>query len=195
MKNIVSLLSDEELKSLKERRYKKGETLFFENSECTQIGIVMIGEIRIISYLKNGQEVLYNSLTGGQMFGNNLIFSSDPFYRGDVMAYKDSVIYLISKKQLLTLLKTNSMFLEAYLNSQSDFGKELNFQIKLLTFKNAEDRLMYFLKMKKNSYTYSTITDLAKSLYLTREVLSRLIHKLEKENAIKIANKTITKTN
>ena len=170
---------------------KKGESLFLEDDLCAQIGIVIKGEIRIISYLKDGKEIVYNVLDEGGVFGNNLIFSSNPSFRGDVIAYKDSAVYLINKETLIELLQTNEEFLIAYLNLQSDFGKSLNLKIKLLTFNNAEDRFMYYMQINKNQIRYKTISDLAKTLFLSREVLSRLIHKLEKNGQIKISDKTI----
>ena len=191
MKNILKTLTNEEKEYIKMVAVKKGESLFLEDDLCTQIGIVIKGEIRIISYLKDGKEIVYNVLDEGGVFGNNLIFSSNPFFRGDVIAYKDSAVYLINKETLIELLQTNEEFLIAYLNLQSDFGKSLNLKIKLLTFNNAEDRFMYYMQINKNQIRYKTISDLAKTLFLSREVLSRLIHKLEKNGQIKISDKTI----
>lgn len=191
MKNILKTLTNEEKEYIKMVAVKKGESLFLEDDLCTQIGIVIKGEIRIVSYLKDGKEIVYNVLDEGGVFGNNLIFSSNPFFRGDVIAYKDSAVYLINKETLIELLQTNEEFLIAYLNMQSDFGKSLNLKIKLLTFNNAEDRFMYYMQINKNQIRYKTISDLAKALFLSREVLSRLIHKLEKNGQIKISDKTI----
>ena len=191
MKNILKTLTNEEKEYIKMVAVKKGESLFLEDDLCTQIGIVIKGEIRIVSYLKDGKEIVYNVLNEGGVFGNNLIFSSNPFFRGDVIAYKDSALYLINKETLIELLQTNEEFLIAYLNMQSDFGKSLNLKIKLLTFNNAEERFMYYMQINKNQIRYKTISDLAKTLFLSREVLSRLIHKLERNGQIKISDKTI----
>ena len=126
------------------------------------------------------------------MFGNNLIFSSKPFYRGDVIASEDSIIYLISKDKLLSLLKKDDELLITYLTNQSDFSKTLNFKIKLLTINNAEDRLLYYLTFNKNKIRYKTITKLANDLFLTRESLSRTITKLVKSKKITHSQKTLT---
>ena len=127
------------------------------------------------------------------MFGNNLIFSSNPVYRGDVVANKESYLYLIDKEKLISLLKTNEEFLLAYLQTQSDFGKDLNLNIKLLTLNNAKERILYYLKTNDDKLVYKTITELAKRIYLTREVLSRSLHELERDHVISIKDKIITK--
>lgn len=191
MKNILNIIENHISKD-ESISYKKGETIFYENDECLKIGIVKSGEISIKSYFSDGKEVTYNTLHTGDMFGNNLIFSSKPFYRGDVIASEDSIIYLISKDKLLSLLKKDDELLITYLTNQSDFSKTLNFKIKLLTINNAEDRLLYYLTFNKNKIRYKTITKLANDLFLTRESLSRTITKLVKSKKITHSQKTLT---
>lgn len=188
MKNIIQLASKYKLEH---HYYKKGTTIFIENDICTKIGIVQKGEISIRSYFSNGNEVVYNVLHEGQMFGGNLIFSSKPEYRGDVIADKDSEILFINKETLIRILKTDDEFLIRYLTEQSDFSKTLNLKIKLLTISSASDRLLYYLTFNKNKITYKSITKLANELYLTRESLSRTIKKLKENKAIKVSTKTI----
>ena len=193
MNKILETLSKEELKKLKIVELEKGETIFFEFEKCNYVGLVKRGEIKIISYLEDGKEIVYSVIGPDGMFGNNLIFSNDPRYRGDVIASKKSVLYLISKEQLVELLKNNERFLMTYLVRQSETGKSLNIRIKLLTFNSAEERLLYFLQINNSKLKYKSISDLAMTLNLSREVLSRLIHRLEKENVIYIKDKTIVK--
>ena len=137
-------------------------------------------------------EVVYNVLRPGQMFGNNLIFSSDSKYRGDVIAETDSEIYFVNKSNLLAIMKKDDEFLAKYLATQSDFSKTLNFKIKLLTISSASDRLIYYLTFNNNKIGYKTITKLANELYLTREALSRTIRKLIDNKIIKMDKKNIT---
>lgn len=192
MNNILKLIykykEDIELVS-----YKKDQIIFLENDLCQKVGIVKNGEISIKSYFADGKEVTYNTLKSGDMFGNNLIFSSNPFYRGDVIALENSEIYLVSKKSLLKILKEDENFLIEYLTAQSDFSKTLNLKIKLLTIQGAEDRIKYYLTINKGQIKFKSITKLAQELYLTRECLSRTLKKLEQKSEIKISHKTISK--
>ena len=191
MKNILQILKKHE-KMLERQSYKKGETLFIEGDECTRIGIVSFGEISIKSFFSNGKEVVYNSLHQGQMFGNNLIFSSNPHYRGDVVAESDSEVFFIDKESLMSILQNDIEFLNRYLTEQSDFSKTLNLKIKLLTIPAAQDRLIYYLTINKGKIYYKSVTKLADELYLTRESLSRTIKKLKENKTIKVDQKTIT---
>lgn len=178
--------------SYEEFTAKKNQTLFFEGDECKKIGLIISGKVSIISYFSDGQEVIYNEIEKGQMFGNNLIFSSEPFYRGDVVATEESIIYYISKEELLKALTIDKDFLELYLKQQSDFSKKLNFKIKLLTINNARERVLYYLTFNKKKISYKSITRLAKELYLTRESLSRTLYKMERNGEIAIVDKEIT---
>lgn len=190
MNNLINLLTKYP-QYLEKRTYKPQETIFFENDTCISVGIVKSGEISIKSYFANGKEVTYNVLEEGQMFGNNLVFSSTPRYRGDVISQKQSEIWYISRENLLKLLKQDDELLVLYLTQQSDFSKNLNFKIKLLTISSAEDRLAYYLTFNKGKITYKSITKLANELYLTRESLSRTITKMVKEKKITQVSKTL----
>lgn len=170
---------------------KKNQTLFFEGDECKKVGFIISGKISIVSYFSEGSEVVYNVLEKGQMFGSNLIFSSSPYYRGDVIALEDSEILYVTKEDLLKMLSQDPKFLEAYLQTQSDFSKNLNFKIKLLTISSAKERLVYYLTFHKKEITYKSVTKLAKELYITRESLSRTMYKMEKNSELEIANKKI----
>ena len=193
MDKIYHLLNDSEIKECQIKQYKKGEAIFFEGERCAYIGILIKGELRIVSFLEDGSEVTYNTIIPGMMFGNNLIFSDEPIYRGDVISDQNSKVILIKKEILIKILQTNKEFLIAYLNQQSNFGKDLNLKIKLLTFKNAVDRINYYFVINYNKIEYKSISDLARRLYLTREVLSRTLHQMEKDEKIIIRAKSIVK--
>lgn len=193
MNNLIETLSELEKQQIKIVEYSKNQTIFFEGEECQNIGIVIAGKIKISSFLENGQEMIYKIVQKNDMFGNNLILSSEPKYRGDVIALEDTKIYLLNKEQLISFLNQNTKFLISYINDLSNFGKELNLKIKLLTINDAKERLLYFMQINNNQIKYKTITDLAKIIYLTRESLSRTMHDLERKQIIKIKDKTITK--
>ena len=193
--NILSTLSKDEQKLLEIKSLNRGEFLFREREICTKIAIVVSGQIKISSMNYSGSEVIFNVLEKGEMFGNNLIFSDDPKYKGDVVTLKDSVIVLIKKDNLENILQSNKEFLLMYLNIQSNFGKKLNSTIKMLSFASAEERFNYYLHESKGEIEFRTVTELADILHLKRETLSRVLTKLEKENAIKRSPHKIVKIN
>lgn len=185
MKTIYDLLTNKEKERVKHLKFKKDDILFREGDYCHEIGIVIKGVVSISSYSYQGIEMNYNTIVPGGIFGNNLIFSSDPIYRGNVISKLDTELVLINKETLIEILQNNKTFLLAYLEKQSDFGKTLNNKIKILSFHLAEDRLLYYLNSHNGRVKIRSVTSLAEELNLTREVLSRLLSKLEKENLIR----------
>ena len=184
-KNILLSLSKDEKKLLEVKTLKKNEVLFREDEKCQCISIVVSGEIKISSTTFDGHELIFNILNKNDIFGNNLIFSDEPLYKGDVIATKESTVVLIKRENLIKLLQSNKEFMICYLNIQSNFGKKLNSTIKMLSYSSAEERLRFYLFSHNDRVTFKSVSDLASILYLQRETLSRLLTKLEKENVIK----------
>ena len=189
--NILSLLNEKQLKQVKYLDIKKGQILFKEDEVCKYIVVVVAGSFSITSFSYSGKEIIYNKISVDEVFGNNLLFSSEPRYRGDVIADIDSRIALIDKKSLLSFFHENEFFLEKYLNLTSEFSKRLNAKIKLLSLDNAEEKLFYYLHLHNGNIKYHSITSLAKELNMERETLSRLLSKLEKQNKITKKNHSI----
>ncbi len=189
--NIIALLNEKEKERLIYKELRKGETLFYENDCCREIGIVKYGKLLITSYPENGNPIIYNRLKEDDMFGNNLLFSSQPFYKGDVIAESDSGIILIKKDVLIGFLEENTDFLLAYLQIQADSGKRLHSRIRLLSIDSAQERFITYLRENGNKITYSSVSDLADDLFIRRETLSRLLSKLIKNKVVIKDGKTV----
>ena len=172
--NLFNLLKREDIYFSLRKKAKKNEIIFQEDEKCLYVCIVKKGEVSISTYSLSGQEIIYNKL----------VYSDAPLYRGHVVAKKDTERLLFSKEAFLRVLQNNKEFLSAYLSLEANFAKKLNGQIKLLSLSSAEERFMYFLKNQK-SIKFKSISSLASTLFLSREVVSRLISKLVKEKKIK----------
>ena len=189
--NILELLKNEEENFFFIKKLRRSETLYHEGDRCSEIGIVLEGQIAIISYLQNGSEMIYNRLKKDDIFGINLLFSSDPHYKGNIIAMSDCQIALIRKEELTFLLQHNQDFLYEYLRIQSNQGKQLNSRIRLLSKDSAEERFFCYMHDHHDQITYTSISDLARDLYISREALSRLLSRLSKEKRIIRERKTI----
>lgn len=189
---ILNVLNKEEHKLVKGYQVAKNNVIFHEGDVCETIGIIISGKVDIISYSFEGKELLINSLKAGEIFGNNLIFSSEPVYRGDVIAQEKSVIAIINKENLVYLLQNNKDFLNLYLKAQSDKAKLLTSRIQLLSLVSAEERLFYYASKNDNVIVYKNVTTLAATIGVQRETLSRLLTSLIKRHLIKKEKGKIT---
>lgn len=191
MKNLLDTLKPEQIKQVKIVELDKEEILFNEGDFCESVGVVISGEIEITSFTYTGGQLIFNRLSDGMVFGNNLLFSSDPHYKGSVIAKKPAKIGLIYKNSLISILKTNDEFMSLYLQLQSDTAKELNAKIKLLSLPGAEERFLYYLYSKGGRIEYHSVTRLAAILSIQRETLSRVLNRLIKEKKIVKTKHTI----
>ena len=193
--NILELLNNVEKNKLTYKKLLKDEILFHEGDKCNNVGILISGELIISSYTFNGHEIIFNDIKENDIFGNNLIFSSSVKKQVSTITFsmcspQISLISFISSL-LIELLSSNNLFLKAYLRLQSDNAKSLNDKIKLLSFKNIEERFIYYLYLNNNEITFSSITNLASLLNIERETLSRLISKLVNKKLISKENNHI----
>lgn len=182
---LLQVLTKKEHKLVKGYQVTKNSVIHHEGDICETIGVIISGKVDIVSYSFKGKEMTLNTLKAGDIFGINLIFSSEPVYKGDVIAKEKCVIAFINKESLTNLLQTNKEFLELYLKAQSDFGKALNARIQLLSFTNAEERLIYYASKNDNVIVFKNVTSLASQIGIQRETLSRLLTSLVKRHLIK----------
>ena len=189
---LLNVLSKKEHKLVQGYQVAKNSIIYHEGDLCENIGIVVSGKIDIASYSFEGKEQIINSLKAGDIFGNNLLFSSEPVYRGDVIAKEKSVIAFINKENLIYLLQNNQNFLNLYLKAQSDKAKALTARIQLLSFTNAEERLFYYASKNNGVIVFKNVTTLAATIGVQRETLSRLLTSLIKRHLIKKEKGKIT---
>lgn len=184
---LLNLLTKEELTYLKYLYVKQNQIIFHENQKATGVFYVQTGEIQIISYTKNGNEELISIVKEHDFFANALIFSSSPYFLGEIIAKKDTKIIYIEKNNLIKILQNNKEFLEQYINTISEKTIKLTQKNKLLSHKNIRERIIYYLEIH-NKKIKKNITQLAKELILPRPSVSREISKMINENIIKIEN-------
>ena len=189
--SILNHLNPKQLERFRKKSFKKGEILFHERDYCDEISFVIKGEIRISSYSLSGSEIVYNVIKSGGIFGNNLAFSSRKEYRGNAIGGQDGEILIAKRDDLLEILQENKEFLNAYLQIEADTVKELNSKLKINSFGGAEERLDYLFYINNGSIKFSGVSNLARELFLSREATSRLIHRLEKEQKIKIQKSSL----
>lgn len=194
MINFYNDLLDSEKKYFKIVEYNAFDVIFNERDVCNHLGIVLKGEVLISTITYNEKEEVINTIKEHDVFGDILLFASNNIYLGDVIAIKKSIVALITKDNLLKLLTQRKELLTKYLCHLSNKSLNIKLQSKLLSHKNIEDRIMYFLstvKNKDNIYEYKSITDIANKLSLPRPSVSRSMTILENKGLIKKEKKKI----
>ena len=187
---MIELLTEEQKLKGRKINLKKDERLFLENQINNEVFFLINGEIIISSLDENGNEDIYNHFYGGDIFGNNLLFSDKNRYLGDAVALKNSVIYAFSKEIILKIFQENVKFLEAFLKINANETINSKLKIKLLAKRNIKDRIIYFLNINGGEINMS-INELAASLIINRVCISRVISNLIAQNIISKKGKLI----
>lgn len=178
------------LVNFKKVTYNKDNIVRNEQDFCDDIGIVISGMLKISTFTTNEKEETITLLKSGDMFGNNLIFSSNPYYLGNIITLRKTEIILIKKQELLALFNKYPLFLEAYLKEICDNALQIKQQNKLLAHKSIQDRLMYYLstlskQQKSKNITIPKITEISLLLSIPRPSISRELKNLEDLGYIK----------
>lgn len=169
--------------------FSRNQIIFSEGEKCSKIGIIIEGEIKISTITHHEKEETFTIVKKGDIFGNSLIFSSSPYYLGDITATQKTTICFISKSDLIKELSLHPDLLESYINIISDKAIRIKQQNKLLAHKNIRDRISYYFitlskQQNSNIIQLPSITKLSNELSLPRPSVSRELTNMENDGLI-----------
>ena len=176
--------------------FEKDTVLLKENSYVKVIPLLISGLIKIYKEEENGNEVLLYYIKPGE----TCIVSVMAVEKGEKANVKgvveeDCSVILIPSDKLYKLRKNHpnwNLFVYKQFNDKFDEVIEM---VKVLTFSNKEKRLEDYL-IKKASLNSSKVVkkshqEIANELGSSREVISRLLKKLEIEGKIELSLRNI----
>jgi CRP/FNR family transcriptional regulator len=176
--------------------FKKDTVLLKEESFVKVIPLVISGLIKIYKEEENGNEVLLYYIKPGETCIVSII-TAEKNEKSNVkgVVEEDVEVLLVPKEKLYDLRKNFPNWSLFVFNSFNEKFDEVIDMVKVLTFSNKEKRLYDFIIKKatlNNSNTiYKTHQEIANELGSSREVISRLLKKLEKEGKVSLAQKEI----
>ncbi len=195
--NILDTLTNQEKECIKYLTYKKDEIIFNEGDECTGIGYIISGAVSISTLTIIDNEYNIKTLQEGDSFGEFLVFSSNPYYLGNVYSKKETKIAFIKSRDIIKLMQSNIAFLHSYLNKMTNDALLLQSRIKILAQKTLREKILFYLKNEMEKQRTKTIyvtskEDLAKIINIPRPSLSRELINLQDEGLIKFGRHYIT---
>ena len=176
-KYFNSLIENGEIEII---NFKSNDVIFREGALCKFACYIIEGVVEISTSSFNGTQEVISVVKEHEFFGQYVLFQQNSKYLGDVIAKGSVKLIRLSKNQLLGHLNKNIEFLEAYITFISKESFNIKQQVKLLSHKNAQDRVIFYLEnySKDNICNISSISSLAKQVNLPRETVSRMISKL-----------------
>lgn len=187
-KKIQTLLSQINY-SIKE--YDNNEILFWEDSPCNELSIVIKGSIRIESINYSGKVFIVRQIGKNEIFGEGLIFSDKNYYPVNVIAQEMSTKVLhLKKSEILKLFQINQMISANFISILSNKMTFLNQKVRLLALSTIRQKISLYLleKYKENmSFEIPILTskkNIADLFAIARPSLSRELMAMKSEGII-----------
>lgn len=197
---LFSSFSDAELSEVVERtaikEYKRNSVILNEVDTNEFMYMVISGKVKVTRSTEEGKETILALHGAGEFFGEMTLIDGKTT-RATVSAMEDSLIVLISREDFNSLLTKHENFLNELLLIFCSRLRDSWSRIEMLNLNNAAQRIkMLLLIFSEESgtktpegvtldmrLTHQTIADMTG---LTRETVSRILEKWQRQKAIDI---------
>lgn len=206
---LFSSLSDKELqeigKKLIIKDYDRNETILYEEDTNQFMYIILSGKVKVIKTTGEGKEVILAMHQSGDFFGEVSLINGKTT-PASVVAMEDSQVAIISKKEFYSILFSQHKVLKNLLEILSLRLRTAWDTIKLLTFNNATQRLRMLFFMLSEEHGRETDEgilldirfshqEMADMTGMTRETVTRVIDKWQREGEITILEDKVIRLN
>ncbi len=180
------------------RRFRKGETVFYEGEEGIGFYIISSGTIKIFKMSLDGKEQILHIFGPGEPFGEVPVFS-DQSYPANSEAITDSKLLFFPKSAFVDLISKNPSLSLNMLAVLCRRLRQFTVQIENLSLKEVPGRLAaYLLYLAEEQNTGSRVQltiskgHLASLLGTIPETLSRVFSKMSSGKMIDVDGRKIT---
>lgn len=181
-----------------EKKFGKGETIFFEGDEADGFYIVSSGQIKVFKMNPMGKEHILHIFGPGEPVGEVPVFSRQPFPANAEAIIKSSTFFF-PRKDFVTLIEKNPSIALNMLAVLSRRLRQFATQIENLSLKEVPARLAgYLLYMAKEQENHDVVKlpvskgQLASLLGTIPETLSRIFARMSEEGLIQVEGRSIT---
>ncbi|MEW6109459.1 MAG: Crp/Fnr family transcriptional regulator [Nitrospirota bacterium] len=197
---LFSSLSDKELHQISSkmpvRQFRKNEIILYEEDTNEFMYIILEGKVKIIQISEDGKETILAMHKAGDFFGEMALIDGKTM-PATVTAAENTLTSIISRKDFYALIHAQSKVFEKLLEILCARLRESWERIQILNFKSASDRLKMLFFMLSEEYGNKTTEgvtlniklthqDIANMTGITRETVTRVIDRWQKDKEIAI---------
>lgn len=197
---LFSSLEEQELQQIADKirieEFRKNEIVLREEETSEYMYIILDGQVKVIQATEDGKEILLAIHKSHEFFGEVALIDGKTA-PATVQASEDSFIAFIAKKDFYALLSSQQKVLEKLLQILCSRLRDSWRRIYLLNFKHASDRvrtLFLSLSFENGNRTPEGIVlnlklthqEIADMTGLTRESVTRVLDKLQKDGEITV---------
>jgi len=187
------------------KNFTKGQIILFEEDSSSYMYLVFSGKVRVVQLTEEGREHILTIHKKNDFFGEMALLDGKTS-PATIIAHEAAVIGLLSKNDFEKHLLSNDEIRTKIVDLLCARLRDSWAMIRILSFNNAEQRIMAVLDRLKGLYgvkdqrgdildlklTHSQIANYAS---VTRETVTRVLNRLEKEAVIQVLEgKTILLT-
>jgi CRP-like cAMP-binding protein len=193
-------LSDEEIERIEriiiKKKFARDQIVLFEEETSSYMYIVYAGKVRVVKQSKEGREQIITIHKKNDFFGEMALLDGRTA-PATVIAHEDAVIGLISKNDFEQHLLGHEEIRGKIIALLCAQLRDSWAMIKILSFDNAEERIIAVLKRMHDLYgvvddrggiitVKLTHQQIANYASVTRETVTRVLNRLEKEAVITV---------
>lgn len=190
---LFSNLPLEEQQNLQEisrhRTFTRGDILFYAGDKADVLRIVHGGKVKLHNHDLEGKEQIYDIIGDGDSIGEDLFLENNAVYPYDATCITDGRMCEISKDIFMDLLRAKPEVAMNLIGSLSRKLQQANERMDVLSENDAGMRLATFFYnrcKRQNHYIVDlTVDDIAASINLRRETVSRKIRELQQLGIVK----------
>ncbi len=187
---------DQVINKMVVRQFKKNETILYEEDTNEFMYVMLLGKVKVIRTTEDGKEIILAMHPEGDFFGEMSLIDGKTT-PASVISTEDSLIAIISKKDFFLIIFSQSRVTKNLLEILCSRLRKSWDTIQLLNFNNASQRTKMLFLMLSDEYGEKTAEgivlniklthqDISDMTGLTRETVTRVLDKLQKNNEITI---------
>jgi CRP-like cAMP-binding protein len=206
---LFSALTDKELLQISNRvvikEFFRNEIILQEEETNEFMYIVLFGKVKVVQITEEGKEIILAIHQSNDFFGE-LSLIDGRTSAATVLATKDSLVAIISKKNFYSLIFGQKKVLENLLRILCSRLRESWKRVHILNFRNAPQRirmLFIFLSNETGKETQGgvllndklTHQEIADMTGLTRETVTRVLSKWQRNGEISVLKNKFVRLN
>ncbi len=180
-----------------DKHYNKGDFIFYEGDDGNGFYVVAEGTVKIFKVSLEGKEQILHIFGPGEPFGEVPVFSGQSF-PANAEAIAESQLLFFPRTAIVDLITENPSLALNMLAVLSMRLRQFTVQIENLSLKEVPARLAgYLIYLAEEQGTEDSVTldiskgQLASLLGTIPETLSRIFSKMNRENLIRVKDRTI----
>ncbi len=178
------------------RIFEPDSVIIDENDYIKSVPIVLSGSIKVLKIDEEGKEVLLYYIKPGESCVMSFLGATcNQTSKIKAIVEEKAEILMLPVHKSFELIKDNPAWLEFIFQLYNRRFEELLEVVNSVVFQHVDDRLWGLLKKKvkmlKTNELIITHQQLADELGTAREVVSRLLKQLEKDNQVKLSRNKI----